>query len=158
MRGVARTAAAILLLVTACDFPRDAAGTLDRVRGGEMRVGVVARPPWTRIEDGRGAGIEAMLVADWAGRLGARVSWVPGNLEDLVEALDHRDIDVLIAGLRRNTPYQSKLGLTQPYFTTDQDHVIAVSAGENAFLLALDRYLGGLGGDMRGRIAREAAR
>src|SRR6185369_5924264 len=37
-----------VLLVAACDLPRDSDGTLDRVRGGTMRVGVVIDTPWTK--------------------------------------------------------------------------------------------------------------
>ena len=37
-----------VLLLAACDLPRDSDGTLDRVRGGTMRVGVVIDTPWTK--------------------------------------------------------------------------------------------------------------
>ncbi len=223
--------AAALLLLGACDFPKDGAGTLERVRGGELRVGIIENAPWVRIADGRGEGVEPTLVAGWAQRLGARVTWVRGGMRELVEALDRHEIDLLVAGLESGTPFKSKLGLSQPYLTTrvriavsaaqappedweglrvaikpgrvdlpallreqgaqpvelrewralpvagyefelqapglqfaepvlaTEEHVMAVSAGENAFLLALDKYLGSLDrGRLRELAAKEAAR
>lgn len=38
----------ILALAVACDFPRDAQDTLQRVRNGTMRVGVSENDPWVR--------------------------------------------------------------------------------------------------------------
>lgn len=35
-------------LTLACDFPRDAHDTLQRVRNGTMRVGVSENNPWVR--------------------------------------------------------------------------------------------------------------
>lgn len=38
--------AAVLLLLSSCDLPRDPENTLERVRGAKMRVGITASPPW----------------------------------------------------------------------------------------------------------------
>src|SRR3712207_7643050 len=43
----AALASLLALVAAACDLPRDPEGTLQRVRGGTMRVGVVERRPWT---------------------------------------------------------------------------------------------------------------
>jgi polar amino acid transport system substrate-binding protein len=107
-----------VLLLSACGLPRDNAGTLERVRNGEMRVGVTARPPWVRLEDGRLAGIEPALLKAWAGMLGARIRWIHGSEGELVEALHRHEIDILAAGLKQDTPYKSRLGLSQPYIVT----------------------------------------
>lgn len=117
-----------LLLLCACDLPKDSAGTLERVRNGELRAGVVEHPPWVRLEDGRVKGIEPALVETWAGTLGARVRWVRGSEGELVEALHRREIDVLAAGLERDTPYRSRLGLSQPYLVAKLG--IAMPAGQ----------------------------
>ncbi len=56
------------LLVSACavgckDLPRDPEGTLNRVRGGRVRVGLVEHPPWVvRRSGGEPAGVEVELV------------------------------------------------------------------------------------------------
>jgi polar amino acid transport system substrate-binding protein len=221
----------LLALLAACDLPKDSAATLERVRGGELRVGVTEHRPWARFEDGQAVGIEPALVQEWARSLGATIRWVRGAETELVEALDRREIDLLIAGLERRTPHAKRLGLTQPYLKTElrlavppgrtapddwtgqrvavppghvgvaarlrekkaeavevtagddmavagydfqldparfrvagpvlatEERVMAITAGESAFLLALDRFLSDLGEErIRAIAAAEAAR
>ena len=138
--------------MSACtSVPRDSDGALDRVRGGVLRAGVVDHPPWTVVDDDHVTGVEAQLLESWASRLGARVEWRPGDLDELVEALHAREIDVLAAGLHQTTPYAPKLALTQPHAEADDGRgelrrfVLAVTPGESALLLNLDRFLAARG-------------
>ena len=131
-----------------CDaMPRDSAGALNRVRGGELRVGVADHPPWVRFENGHVAGLEPELIETWAKELGARVNWKRGAEAELIEAMHRRQIDVLAAGLDSKTPYKSELGLTQPYVKVEdrhgskKKHVLAVTPGESALLFSLDQFL-----------------
>jgi polar amino acid transport system substrate-binding protein len=127
--------------------PRDSAGSLDRVRGGELRVGVVDHPPWVRVDDDQITGVERDLLERWAQQLNTTVVWRPGAEADLVEALRRRDIDVLAAGLVSDSPYRSQIAFTQPYleyadaYGSTKAHVLAVMPGESALLLSLDRFL-----------------
>ena len=110
----------LLLVVAACDLPRDADGTLDRVRRGTMRVGVIIDTPWvTAPADSSGAagGIEGMLAADLARTLGARIEWVRRPLADLMESLHDRELDLVIGGLTANEPWKGKVAFTKPYYT-----------------------------------------
>jgi polar amino acid transport system substrate-binding protein len=140
----------VAALLGACDaipIPQDSAGTLNRIRGGELRVGVADNPPWVHFDGGRVAGLEPELIEVWAKELGARVVWHRGAEAELAEALHRREVDVLAAGLDSKTPYQSKLGLTQPYIEVEdrygskKRHVLAVTQGESALLLSLDQFL-----------------
>jgi cytochrome c oxidase subunit 2 len=65
-----------LLATAACDLPRDPGGTLERVRGGTMRVGFVPTHPWVIATDGEPGGIEPRLLRAFARELGARIEWV----------------------------------------------------------------------------------
>lgn len=58
--ALALVAASVLL--GGCDWPRDAAGTLNEVRGGTLRVGVTDNPPWVVLQD------DAPPVRDTPGR------------------------------------------------------------------------------------------
>jgi membrane-bound lytic murein transglycosylase MltF len=148
----------LLVAVAGCDaisrLPRDPEGTLERVRGGVLRAGVSEHPPWTERAPGSPRGIEAELVGAFAQRLGARVQWVWGSEQPLLEALERRDLDVVVAGLKRDSPWAKRVGLTKPYVerarirTRDgesesviEEHVIAVAPGENGFLRELERFL-----------------
>ena len=131
--------ALLLPLVAGCDYPMDAGGTLERIRGERlMRVGVSENPPFVIISEDSPGGIEPALVQKFAGRLGARIEWVRGAESSLAEALGKREIDLAIGGFTTDSPWLGDAGPTQPFL---RDHVMLGPAGENAFMLALDRFL-----------------
>lgn len=111
--------ALVVAVLSGCQFPRDPEGTLDRVSGGVLRVGVTPADPWVRLAaDGPPTGVEVELVRRFADTLGARVEWVEGSESDLMEALHGRQLDVVIAGLTRRSAWAKEAALTRPYLTT----------------------------------------
>jgi polar amino acid transport system substrate-binding protein len=103
----------------ACQYPRDPEGTLDRVRGGTLRVGISASDPWVTLEENQPpAGVEVELVKEFAGTLDAEVEWVRGSESDLMAALEGRQLDIVIAGLTRRSIWMHSAALTRPYLTT----------------------------------------
>lgn len=155
--GVRRTTALVsallaVLVTAACAVavPSDPEGTLDRVRDGRLRVGVTVREPWTSLPDGDDAppaGLEVDLVTAFAEHLGAQVEWEVGSEEQLVADLEEGDVDLLVGGLTASSPWASRVALTRPYVTVpdehgdEENHVMATRAGENAFLVELERFL-----------------
>jgi polar amino acid transport system substrate-binding protein len=111
----------LLLLLVAflagCQFPRDPEGTLDRVSGGVMRVGVTPADPWVKLEGGEPAGVEVELLRRFARTLDAEIEWVEGSESDLMEALHGRQLDVVVAGLTRRSEWQRVAALTRPFVT-----------------------------------------
>lgn len=154
---VARVNALVSALLTALllggcglTIPADPEGTLDRVRGGFLRVGVSPRPPWTELptgDDGDPAGIEVELLEAFAAELDAEVVWEVGGEEQLFGDLEDGRLDVVAGGLTARSPWASKAALTRPYVTVpgsrgeEENHVMAAPMGENAFLVALERFL-----------------
>jgi polar amino acid transport system substrate-binding protein len=116
------------LLLTGCGIPRDPESTLDRVRGGTLRVGITESEPWTRLEAGQPGGVEVELVRRFATELGARVEWVDGSEADLIAALEVRELDLVVGGLTADTPWQTKAAITRSYATTRM--VVAVPASQ----------------------------
>jgi hypothetical protein len=48
----------------------------------------------------------------------------------------------VVGGLKDDTPWSKRLGLTKPFLTLQRDHhVMAVRQGENRWLLELDKFL-----------------
>ncbi|MFD1718331.1 transporter substrate-binding domain-containing protein [Georgenia deserti] len=153
MRRTLPAAVALLVALSGCGLtiPTDPDGTLDRVRGGTLRVGVSVNPPWTDLPEGTDAdptGTEVELVEQFAAdRLGAQVQWEPGGEEELVTALEHGEIDLLIGGLTARTPWADRIAATYRYTITEdahgtqEQHVMAVPMGENAFLVELEDFL-----------------
>lgn len=120
----------ILVAAGACDFPRDPEGTLDRVRGGVVRAGITAHPPWTALGARRPRGLEVTLVEELAAELDATVEWTEGSEESLMGALELRRLDLVVGGLTATNPWAAKVAFTHPYVTTAV--VVAAPAGSDA--------------------------
>ena len=119
----------ILVASTACgDLPRDPEGTLDRIDGGTMRVGITDNDPWTTYEDGEAEGVEVRILERFAEDLDAEIDWVPGSEADLMSALEMREVDLVVGGLTSTDPWGAKVALTHPYLTTSV--VVAVLGGD----------------------------
>jgi polar amino acid transport system substrate-binding protein len=129
--------AAVLVLslpLPACQWPRDAEGTLDRVTGGTLRVGLVEAEPWVVLDDDQPGGVEVRLVQELAVRLDTEVEWVRGSESALMEALHVRAVDLVVGGLDSSAPWQDRASLTRHYLTTTT--VLAVPAEDGATTVA----------------------
>ena len=109
----------VAVLAAGCQYPRDPDGTLDRVQGGVMRVGAVEADPWVIIEgDEPTGGAEVELVRAFAERLDARIEWLQGSEEELVDAAKEGQVDLLIAGMTNRSRWKKDVAFTRPYVQT----------------------------------------
>ncbi|WP_264885922.1 transporter substrate-binding domain-containing protein [Dietzia sp. NCCP-2495] len=140
----------LALCATACGgpFPRDTDGSLDRITGGTLRVGVSENVPWTEsLDDGSVAGREVDLVTGFAATIDAEPDWTPGAESELIMAMKRGDLDVVIGGLTADSPWSKEVALTRPYATEvtpdgeTEKMVMATPLGENALLVALETHL-----------------
>lgn len=123
-------------------LPRDPGGTLERVRGGPLRVGVVEAPPYVIREPGRPPrGSEVDAAERLAAVLGAAVEWTPGGETALMDALRERRLDLVIGGLTADSPYRDVVGFTRPYADCDGERVFAGPPGENRWLMTVEAFL-----------------
>ena len=120
-------------------MPRDPDKTLQRIaQSGVLRAGITARLPWTT----DGGGPDADAVDAFARAFGARVEWRRGSESELFEALERRELDIVVGGFTEDNPWGPKLGMTRPYAEADgKRHVVAVAPGENRLLLEFERAL-----------------
>jgi polar amino acid transport system substrate-binding protein len=131
MRSAAAALVALAAAVAApgCEIPQDPDGTLDRVTGGTMRVGIAEADPWVTLDGGEpSGGVEVELVRRFARELGARVEWVDGSEEELVNAVKEGSLDLVIAGMTQNSRWQQDVAFTRPY--AEARIVIGVPPGE----------------------------
>jgi polar amino acid transport system substrate-binding protein len=119
-------------------FPRDPEGTADRVRGGPFRVGLVENPPWVIRDGEEPRGIEGDLVRKLAEELGAKPEWRWGGEQAHMEALERFELDLVIGGITKQTPWKKAVGLTDSFY---QKHVWVTAPGENAWIKMLDEFL-----------------
>jgi polar amino acid transport system substrate-binding protein len=115
------------MLLATCGFPRDPDGTLDRVRGGTFRAGLIEHPPWASSEAGMPTGSEVELLEALARDLDAEIRWTAGTEIELIEALELGELDAVIGGLTADSPWVSEAAVTAPYVETRT--VVGVPAG-----------------------------
>jgi polar amino acid transport system substrate-binding protein len=127
-----RPLTAVILLaaiaVAGCQYPRDPDGTLNRVEGGVMRVGVSEADPWVVLDgDEPAGGAEVELARRFARDLGARIEWVQGSEEELVDAAKEGQVDLILAGLTSKSRWKKDVAFTRPY--VDTRSVVGAPAG-----------------------------
>ncbi len=146
-----------MLCLAGCNMPRDPEGSFERIQGGVLRAGITANQPWTSVAGETSTdseppdpepasfqptGIEVELLQQFAREIDARIEWTHGSESELFDGLERGSLDVVIGGLKDDTPWSSKVALTQPYLALQGDkHVMAVRQGENRWLLELDKFL-----------------
>jgi polar amino acid transport system substrate-binding protein len=147
----------LLAVMAGCQgtFPADSQGTLDRVTGGELRVGVSENPPWTEVApDGTVSGSEIELLTDYAETIDADIEWVPAGENVLAAEMAAGNLDVVVGGLPSDAPWTSEIALTRPYTSTQGPEgrtveiVLGVTPGENALQVDLERFLAEQGGEL----------
>jgi Bacterial extracellular solute-binding proteins, family 3 len=138
----ARLLVALTLLLTSCGLPKDPEGTLERVEGSAMRVGITDRPPWTVVTEGEPRGVEPALVEELARELGSEIEWVDGSESEILEEIELGHLDLAVGGFTADSPWAKQVTFIQPYFTLGEDeHVMAVPHGENAWIVRIERFL-----------------
>ncbi len=129
--------AVLILLLTACQLPKDPEGTTQHVEGATLRVGILQDPL---------PEIDATALDLVARRLKARIELVEGNPHDLLDALSRGDLHVLAGGIPKDTPLAKHAGMTNAigHVTVGADRpqrVLLIRKGENRFLLRLNTAL-----------------
>lgn len=131
------------ITVTGCGIPHDASHTLEHVRGGTLRVGIVENDPWVIDRGASVEGTEGRFVSGVASAIGARIEWVRQPEFELIRALHNREVQLVIGGFDNRVPWGREVAFTRPYLKTadGKAHVLAAPPGENAWLMLLDEQL-----------------
>ncbi len=145
LTAVATAMLAATLAGCGMSIPADPDGTLDRVSGGELRIGASPDPGLVDVESSTPTGPLADLAEKFATTLDARPEWTVGSEETLVGMLEAGDLDLVIGGFTEKTPWIDKAGITRGYSGIEgadgRKIVLLVPLGENAFLTDLERFL-----------------
>lgn len=102
--GLAAGCLAAGLLIGGCQFPADPDGTLERVEGGALRVGVTEHDPWVGLDGTRPAGVEVTLAERFAETLGAELEFTEGAEAELIDALKTGELDLVVGGFDSESP------------------------------------------------------
>lgn len=131
----------LTLVLQGCDqWPADPRNSLNSaLERGTLRVGVIANPPWVELADPTApTGVESDLVAQFAAEHDLVVDWRTGGVEEQIEALRAYELDLLIGGFTRSNPWKAEVGNSFPHH---EDRVLLTPPGENALLMAVERFL-----------------
>ncbi|MFL5448600.1 MAG: substrate-binding periplasmic protein [Gemmatimonadales bacterium] len=109
-------AVALFLACGSCDFPRDASHALERIHNGTLRVGVIHHPPWVLARGGELQGVEVQLIRAAAADLKAKIAWVSGSESELLSSLHERELDLVIGGLSRTSPWKHQVAFSRAYY------------------------------------------
>jgi hypothetical protein len=125
-------------ILAGCDLPRDPEETLETVQGQELRVGV--------LKFGENAEKDRAIVELLATSLEAKLVYVEGDAHALFEDLKRGHLHLVIGGVPESTPFEKELGLSKPVGPLhgaheEEDRVMAVRPGENAFLLRVNEVI-----------------
>jgi ABC-type amino acid transport substrate-binding protein len=125
--------------------PSDPDGTIDSVRHGELRVGVVPDEGLASVTSGEPSGPLPQLAQEFAATLDAEVEWTVGGEETLVRRLEDGDVDLVVGGFTEQTPWVDRAGVTRAFTGVEgsdgRSLVMLVPLGENAFLTQLETFL-----------------
>lgn len=105
----------LAILVSSCEVPRDPNNTLTRIRGGILRVGVIHNAPWAIRSAPEHRGAEVALVRRFAAELNAHPLWIWGGEHELINSLEQFQLDLVIGGLVKSSPWGKKVGFTRPF-------------------------------------------
>lgn len=133
----ARAALLFGAALAGCDLPRDPEETLKAIQGQELRAGV--------LKFGDNADADRPVVEQLAASLSAKTVYFEGDAHFLFEELKRGRLHLVMGGVPKSTPFKKELGLSKPTGPLlgghQDDRVLAVRPGENAFLLRVNRAI-----------------
>ena len=126
-------------------IPSDPDGTLDRVRGGELRAGASASGELVTVDGGEVGGELVAIVENFAESIDARVEWTVGSEEELADAIQAGELDLAVGGMTDQTPWADHVAVTRGYTSVPSADgravVMLLPMGENAWLSTLETFL-----------------
>lgn len=128
----------IIVLLTACSFPKDPENSLQEARQQGLRVGIVNNPPYTTCQDGSAGGTEAGIINRFAQSENLKVTYVYGTESVLMPQLEKYNLHLIIGGFNKKTVWKDKAGLTTTY---NGNNCFLIAKGENDLLYRLESYL-----------------
>lgn len=147
LAAVLAAAGTVLAACTSSGYPADPEGTLDRVTDGILRVGASHHPPYVDATGPEPRGSEPDLVRAFAAERNATIEWTVSGEEALMTALKKGDLDLVVGGLTKESPWSTDAGLTRSYAETagpdgkTVELVMAVPLGENQMQTTLEEFL-----------------
>jgi len=148
------TALLMVVLVGCVDIPADPKGSLERIRGGVLNVGISLAPGLVAGTEREPSGPLVELVHDYAASINATPNWTLRSEEQLVVFLEEETLDLAVGGFTPDTPWMDRVGVTRPFtlepttpvpgteaLEAPHEFVMLLQPGENALISSVEEFL-----------------
>lgn len=134
------------IALTGCGIriPTDPSGSLDRITGGDLRVGASPAKGTVDVDGDEVSGPVATAVEGFAASRDARIVWTIGSEEELVDDLEDGRLDLAIGGMTEQSPWSERVSVTRAYPALSDEGrkvVLLLPMGENALQSVLEEFL-----------------
>lgn len=139
-------AAATATVLAGCGMtvPVDPNGSINDIRGHELRVGLALEPRLSTAGDPP-QGPLPELAEEFASTLDARPTWETGSEESLVRMLEDDEIDLALGDFSPETPWTDRAAVSRPFSVdasaSSTELVALMPLGENALLSEFERFV-----------------
>ena len=108
-----------------CRYPQNVERSMSDIEGETLFIGITENPPWVIATAAGPQGVDIDLLNRFAESLDATIEWHWGSENELLQALQHHQLDIVAGGLTSNTRLGQLAATTRPYYTTH--HVIGMA-------------------------------
>lgn len=127
-------------------YPKDSYKTLQQIIDTKvLKIGVIEHKPWTFLRGGTLQGIEIKIITEFAKSLNVEPQWHIYPESIAIHKLKENQVNIVVGGLTKTTPWNKEIALTRPYLETghkkETAHVFAIRKGENQFMITLEKFL-----------------
>lgn len=113
------------LTLMGCRYPQNVERSMSDIEGETLFIGITENPPWVIATAAGPQGVDIDLLDRFAESLDATIEWHWGSENELLQALQHHQLDIVAGGLTSNTRLGQLAATTRPYYTTH--HVIGMA-------------------------------
>lgn len=128
----------LLILLSGCNFPKDAENSFQNAQQNSLKVGVVNNAPYAFMQNGAAQGSEIEILKSFAKNNNLQIQFIEGSESTLIEKLEKFKIHIVSGGFDKKTVWKKHAGTSATY---DSKHVFLIPKGENKLLHSLETYI-----------------
>ncbi|MBE0462564.1 transporter substrate-binding domain-containing protein [Halomonas sp. FME20] len=105
-----------VLALAGCRYPVNIERPMADMQGGELNIGLSENPPWVINTDQGPAGLEVEIIQALAENMDATINWHWDSEGNLLAALSHYQLDLVIGGLTQDSNVSALAAPTKAYY------------------------------------------
>ncbi|RUR57299.1 transporter substrate-binding domain-containing protein [Vreelandella populi] len=105
-----------VLALAGCRYPVNIERPMTDMQGSELNIGLSENPPWVINTDQGPAGLEVEIIRALAENMDATINWHWDSEGNLLAALSHYQLDLVIGGLTQDSNVSALATPTRAYY------------------------------------------